>query len=86
MPLKTYDESIAVLRRSLDAAKIDGGQKLDGFRRLDRFVRAVEEKLEPEANLEELVKHEFAISPSLEGRSVYDDKSRRKPNRQMSLF
>jgi hypothetical protein len=86
VPLKTYDESIAALRKSLDAAKIDGGQKLDGFRRLDRFVHAVEENLQPEANLEELVKYEFAISPSLEGRSVYDDKLRRKPNRQMSLF
>jgi hypothetical protein len=31
VPLKTYDESIGVLRRSLDAAKVDGGEKLDCF-------------------------------------------------------
>src|SRR5437773_376598 len=38
IPLKTYDESIAVLRRSLDAAKLGDTDKIDGFKRLDRFV------------------------------------------------
>jgi hypothetical protein len=89
VPLKTYDESIAVLRRSLDAAKVDGGEKLEGFRRLERFVKIVEERGQPVANLQAVVKHELAISPSLDGRSVQDDKSKRRPGRvgrQMSLF
>src|SRR4029077_783396 len=34
VPLKVYDESIAVLRRSLDAAKVGRSEKLDGFSRL----------------------------------------------------
>jgi uncharacterized protein len=38
-PVKTYDEAIAVLCRSLDAAKIDGGEKLEGFRQRDRLSR-----------------------------------------------
>src|SRR5918994_1230736 len=38
VPLKTYDESIDVLRRSLDVSRIDGGEKLEGFRRLNEFV------------------------------------------------
>ncbi len=42
VPLKTYDESIGVLRDSLDTAKLDGGAKIEGFRRLDRFVKVVE--------------------------------------------
>jgi hypothetical protein len=89
VPLKTYDESIAVLRRSLDAAKLDGGKKLDGFRRLDGFVKAVEERAHPEANFEAVIEHEFAISPALGGRSVLDDKSPSKAaaaRGQMSLF
>jgi hypothetical protein len=89
VPLKTYDESIAVLRRSLDAAKVDGGEKLEGFRRLDRFVKIVEERRQPVADLQAVVEHEFAISPSLDGRSVQDDRARRRPRRmgqQMSLF
>src|SRR5437868_9805740 len=38
VPLKAYDESISVLRNSLDAAKLGDPDKLDGFKRLDRFV------------------------------------------------
>lgn len=89
VPLKTYDESIAVLRRSLDAAKLDGSEKTYGMRRLDKFVRIVEERAQPEANLPALIQHEFAISKSLNGRSVYDDKSRPKRldrSGQLSLF
>jgi uncharacterized protein len=84
VPLKTFDESIAVLRKSLDSAPVDGGQKIEGFRRLDRFVRTVEERLQPEADLEAVIDHEMAISASLDGRSVFDDRQRKK--RQLSLF
>jgi len=48
--LKTYDESIAVLRRGLENAKLGNAEKMDGFKRLDRFVRGVEEKFQPEAD------------------------------------
>jgi hypothetical protein len=84
VPLKTYDESIDVLRRSLDAAKVDGGEKLEGFRRLDGFVRAVEERLQPEADFDAVIDHERAISPSIGGRTVKMDK--RPSSRQLSLF
>lgn len=86
VPLKTYDESIGVLRRSLDAAKLDGGQKLEGFRRLDRFVKIVQARRQPVAELQAVVKHELAISPSLDGRSVLDDRNPRRAPQQMSLF
>jgi hypothetical protein len=89
VPLNTYDESIAVLRRSLDKAKLDGVQKTEGLRRLDQFVRIVEDRMQPQADFEALVKHELAISKSLNGRSVFDDKRRAptlRPERQMRLF
>ena len=87
VPLKTYDESLNFLRNSLHAAKLGHTEKLDGFRRLDGFVRMVEGRLKPEANLEALIRHENAISPSLNGRTVFDDKRRRFVNpRQGSLF
>jgi hypothetical protein len=76
VPLKTYDESLRFLRSSLDAAKIGHTDKLDGFRRLDRFVRTVETNLEPKADLDALIRHENAISASLNGRTVFDDKRR----------
>jgi hypothetical protein len=81
VPLKTYDESLNLLRAALDAAKLGDRYKLDGLRRLERFVRSVETGLEPEANFDAVIAHEKAISRSLDGRSVLDDKPR-----QFSLF
>ncbi len=84
VPLKTYDESIRVLRNALDRAKLGDSDKIDGLKRLDRFTRAVENQYAPEANFDAVVAHEHAISPSLDGRSVFDDKPRER--RQLSLF
>jgi uncharacterized protein len=87
VPLKTYDESIQVLRRSLDRTKLDGGVKTDAFRRLDRFVRLVEQEMEPSADLDRLVRHERAISPRLNGRTAFDGRhSDPGASRQMKLW
>ena len=85
VPLKTYDESITVLRRSLDAAKLGGPEKLEGFARLDRFVRVVESRREPVADFEAIVAHEQAISPKLGGRSVSGSRKIKTPA-QLPLF
>ncbi len=87
VPLKTYDESLAVLRQSLDSAKLGDTERMDGLKRLDKFVRKVEERYRPLADFEKVVAHERAISPSLNGRSVFDDKKNSKSkNVQLSLF
>jgi len=83
VPLKVYDESIAVLRRSLDSATLADTEKSAGMKRLDRFVRAVETTLQPSADVDAAMAHERAISPSIGGRTVFD----RRPHReQLSLF
>lgn len=84
VPLKTYDESLSFLRSSLDSAKVGRTDKVDGFRRLDRFVRAVETRLKPEADFDAVIAHEKAISRSLNGRSVFDQKSGRRINKNSS--
>jgi hypothetical protein len=71
VPLKTYDESIGVLRRALDAARTGDSDKLDGFRRLDAFVRAVGERFRPQTDFDAALAHERRISPSLDGRTVH---------------
>ena len=89
VPLKTYDESLGVLRRALNAAKVNETEKIDGLKRLDRYVRAVETQRTPEAHFEELIRHEHEISPSLDGRTVFDAApagGRRRDRRQPSLF
>ena len=85
VPLKTYDESLSVLRRALDAAKVGHTEKVAGFERLDKLVRNVEKRFSPEADFDRVLQHERALSPQLGGRTVHDD---RKPVRkgQMSLF
>jgi hypothetical protein len=72
VPLKTYDQSLAVLQTALDAAKLGDSDKISGFERLHRFVRAVEERCDPQADFRAAVEHEEKISPSLGGRSVFD--------------
>jgi uncharacterized protein len=90
VPLKTYDDSLAVLRRALDAAKLGHTEKLDGIRQLDQLVRQVEKQCEPSADFERALSYERAISPSIGGRTVMDDRKKaavvRKRDRQLTLF
>ncbi|HEU4710916.1 MAG TPA: hypothetical protein VFS76_05090 [Pyrinomonadaceae bacterium] len=65
MPLKTYDESLDFLRKSLYAAKLGDREKIDGFRRLDGLVRTVETNLEPRADFDAVIKHEHGLQRSL---------------------
>lgn len=89
VPLKTYDESLAVLRRSLEAARLGHTEKLQGFKRLDHLTRAVEEQFEPHANFKAALEHERRISASIGGRTVFDQKRRstgEDNTAQLSLF
>src|SRR5947209_10222935 len=83
VPLKTYDESLGVLRRSLDAARLGHSEKLEGFRRLDSFLRNVEQQLAPRADFKKAMAHERNISASLGGRSVGPGT---RANSQLRLF
>ncbi len=86
VPLKTYDESLGVLRRSLESARVQHTEKLEGFRRLDRLTRAVEENRQPVANFNAALNHERAISNSVGGRTVFDNKPKKKKSPQLNLF
>ena len=78
--LKTYDESLGLLRRSLEAARLGHTEKLEGFRRLDRLTRKVEEERMPFAEFDATIRHERAISSSIGGRTVFDGKTPKKPS------
>ena len=86
VPLKTYDESIAVLRRGLDAARVGDTEKIDGMKRLEKFVRAIEQSYSPEADFDAVLAHEHAISKSLDGRTVFDDRPSKPSRGQLLLF
>ena len=90
VPLKTYDESLAVLHRALDRAKLGDPDKIDGFKRLERFVHAVEQRRAPDADFHAVVANEKAISAALDGRSVFDERGASRKDSvkqtQMELF
>jgi hypothetical protein len=94
VPLKTYDESLSVLRKSLAAAKLGNTERIDGFKRLDNFVRTIENNHSPEPDLPRFIAHENKISRSLNGRSVFDDlrprtsvsQKKQTQKKQLSLF
>jgi hypothetical protein len=48
------------------------------------FVRGIEKRRRPEADVEATISHERAISRALGGRTVFDDKKTRKG--QLDLF
>jgi len=89
VPLQVYDDTLAVLRRSLEAARLGHTEKLQGFRRLDRLTRDVEEQREPLADFDAALAHERVISRSIGGRTVFDDKTPHKRSTQapqLNLF
>jgi hypothetical protein len=78
-----------VLRRALQQAKVGHTEKLSGFSRLDRFTRMVETQLQPQVEFEAALAHERRISPSLDGRTVFDDRkpqAKMKNDKQLKLF
>ncbi|HKE84828.1 MAG TPA: DUF763 domain-containing protein [Vicinamibacterales bacterium] len=62
--------------------------RLHGMARLDAFTRASEARRGPGSDVAAAIDHERRISPSLGGRTVFDDRSRRpRPDRgQLDLF
>ena len=89
VPLKVYDESIGVLRRALDGAKVGHSEKLQGMKRLDALLRAVEQRRDPHADVDAVIAHERSMSRSLGGRTVLDDAAERRPRtrrQQLDLF
>jgi uncharacterized protein len=91
VPLQVYDESIGVLRRALDAAKLGRSDKLGGMARLDRFARTIEQRLAPSADVDAAIAHERTLAPTIGGRTVFDDRRRQghRPARrkgQLELF
>jgi hypothetical protein len=85
VPLKTYDETLGFLRRSLQDARIGDQEKIDGFLRLDRLTRAVEQRLDPVVDFDAAVTHEHSISSSMGGRSVGRRSSSRLRTEQLNF-
>jgi hypothetical protein len=89
VPLKTYDDALAILRRSLAEARLGNITRLDAFKRLDQLTRNVEKDRQPLADFTATIAHERSISSSLGGKTVFDEPRHARPSKrslQLDLF
>jgi len=83
VPLRVYDETIAVLKRAVARAKLGDGERLAAIRRLDDQARLVDHAAAPTArDVERWMAAERRAKRQLGGRTVRDDE---RPPRQLRL-
>lgn len=70
VPLKVYDETIAVMKSAVDKAKLGNEERLDALRRLDAQARRLERSAAG-ASVDAVILEERRLSHSYGGRSVF---------------
>jgi hypothetical protein len=89
VPLAIYDETLAVLRRAVDQAKLGQDEKLAALRRLDDQCRTLEAaaagrpQRAPSLSLTAIVDDQRRRAPAWDGRTCFDSVARRP--RQLRL-
>jgi len=81
VPLRVYDQTIAVMRRAVDAAKLGNDERLAAIKRLDHEARRME-SIATAPSFEDYVAENLARSDEYGGRTVFDD---RKAKKQLSF-
>jgi uncharacterized protein len=71
VPLTVYDETITMLRRAVDRAKIGNSDKLSGIRTLSRMSKLIEQNLDPFADVDRVINHERRNSYKYNGMTVF---------------
>ena len=70
VPLKIYDESIRVLRDSIEKSKLGYNDKSDCIRRLHQVALNVEKNCAPQVDFDEIIKFEREHSAEWDGKTV----------------
>jgi uncharacterized protein len=70
VPLKVYDETIRVMKSAVQKAKLGRDEQMQALRRLDSQARRLE-RLAEGPPLKTFIAIERAVSPALDGRSVF---------------
>jgi uncharacterized protein len=89
VPLGVYDESIAVLRRAVDKAHIGRSDKLAGLQALGRMTRLIEQRCDPFADVDKVIRHEREHSHEYGGMTVFGKAKKPLQDvkvKQLSLF
>jgi hypothetical protein len=84
VPTKVYDETIEVLKKSVDRAKLGFTDKQDAIRNLYKAAEKAEAFFTPENKLDEVIENERRDSWRYGGRTVFG--TEQPPTGQLSLF
>jgi hypothetical protein len=82
VPLRVYDETLEVLRRALQRARLGHDERLDALRRLDAQSRRIERAACGGPDFDTWVARQRELSPSLRGRAIGSPRARRRPRRE----
>ena len=88
VPLKTYDETIGVLKSAVEKAKVGSGDKQKAIKQLSAMAWKIEENFQPKDFFEEALQKERDQSHLHGGKTVFGDaKPPKKPGaRQLEMF
>jgi hypothetical protein len=86
VPLKVYDESISVLRKAVDRAKVNASDKMRSIKALHRITSAIERNLDPFADVNKVIRHEWRQSHAYGGMTVHGPAPKPAEAVQLSMF
>jgi hypothetical protein len=81
VPLKVYDETIAVLKSAVGKARLGAEEEIAALKRLDAQSRTLEATAKG-PSFHEFIAEERAMSPVYGGRTVMDDAADAKARRK----
>jgi len=85
VPVKVYDETIGVLRRAVEKAKMGNSDKLQAIQKLGELSRMAEVSFTPNENFDQLIEKERRESWKYGGRTVFG-KAKPPGDQQLKLF
>ena len=71
VPVTVYDQSIRVLQRAVEKARLGRNERLDGLRKLSALSRRIEDVCDPHADIGAVIRRERDQSRSYGGRTVF---------------
>ena len=85
VPTKVYDESIQILNKAVEQAKLDRSDKLKALKSLSIASHKLEKDFEPSGNLESVIEQERNNSWKYGGRTVMGF-AKKPATKQLALF
>lgn len=88
VPLKIYDETISILQKGIEKAKLGRSEEIKSLKKLHQLMTKAEKHFEPQFNFDNVIAEERANSWRYGGKTVFGDAEKPKGEGgiQLSLF